>query len=656
MNSRRQVAFKEERQVCSRAPRSDRARESASGRPGVCAVAMGKPARSPHSNERSRITRARLGLAVAAFFTLSGCGTGDVTPAAPTQFVATQDPTNFDWINFSWTPTDVKITGYEAEGRMGTGTWQSVGGPIPPDAIGGTAELDSSVAEITDFSFRIRSVNGSRRSAWSNEAAYRRGLRWPVGGSASVVTGQGVQIDWQNGSTVATAVRIDRLLEGTWQALISLPPTDTKFLDVSPPVGPSTYRLITTAGTEESLPTILHCAGFPPTPVFDLTATTETSGIRIRWSNPPGRTAGLVVYRASLYGLSSETMMGPVSPLLPAGTQEYLDPAAPGVHRYAVRIRFADTDVPVDSATVMAVANPTGTPTLLARWMDLPEQPSSVTAVARDSQGRLALAIDGNYVATGGQRIAFLGAGTPPGVDLGSNFGFAAPSVAFDPLDHPHAMVLRPVPGQPALAALVHAWHDGIAWQEEEVARRSFDDKATVRFTVGRGGELSAAWTIGGSAPVTEFAFRGVAGWISDDLTAMQPPGARLAGLEIDGSGVPTVLLQDQYGARPTLLSKAGAWTAEEVPFGSGVIGGFGALYLLPAGIGVVQYRVFPPPPGSGYASSQVVTMERVSGTWSAESLVREYPVALGSPWEGALGARSSPDGSAGRCGSSTVS
>jgi hypothetical protein len=594
---------------------------------------MGKPDGSKSPIERSRFARTRLGLAVAAFFTLSGCGTGDVTPAAPTQFVASQNPANFDWINFSWTPPDVKITSYEAEGRMGTGTWQSVGGPIPPDAIGGTAELDSSVPEITDFSFRIRSVNGSRRSAWSNEAAYRRGIRWPVGGSASVVTGQGVQIDWQNISTVATAVRIERLLEGAWQALISLSPTDTKFLDVSPPVGPSTYRLITTAGTEESLPTILYCPGFPPTPVSDLTATTEASGIRIRWSNPPGRTAGLLVYRDDLY------FMYPVSPLLPAGTQEYLDPASPGVHRYAVRIRFADTDVPADSATVLAVANPTGTPTLLARWVDLPEQPSSVTAAARDSQGRLALALGSNYVipyATGGQWIAFLGPGAPSGVDLGSNFGFAAPSVAFDPLDHPHAMVLRPVPGQPALAALVHAWHDGIAWQEEEVARRGFDDTATVRFTVGGGGELSAAWTIGGSAPVAEFAFRDVAGWISDDLTAMQPPGARLAGLEIDGSGVPTVLLQDQYGARPTLLRKAGAWTAEEVPFGSGSSGGFGALYVVPDGVGVVQYRVFPPPPGSGYASSQVVTMERVSGTWSAESLVREFSVALVSPGEGA--------------------
>ena len=68
---------------------------------------------------------------------------------------------------------------------------------------------------------------------------------------------------------------------------------------------------------------------------------------------------------------------------------------------------------------------------------------------------------------------------------------------------------------------------------------------------------------------------------------------------------------------------------------------------MLPDGVGVVQYRGIPPPPGSGYASSQVVTMERVSGTWSAESLVREYPLSSQvSPGEGALGARSSPDGS----------
>jgi len=39
--------------------------------------------------------------------------------------------------------------------------------------------------------------------------------------------------------------------------------------------------------------------------------------------------------------------------------------------------------------------------------------------------------------------------------------------------------------------------------------------------------------------------------------------------------------------------------------------------------------------------------MERVSGTWSAESLVREYPFVVPvEDGEGTLGARSSPDGS----------
>ena len=571
-----------------------------------------------------------------------GCGKSDETPAPPTGLTATQDLVVFDDIDFTWTPPASAITGYEGEGRLGSGPWESLGEQLPPDAVGGTLQLDASVPEQLDLAFRLRSVNGSATSAWSDEVPFRRGVRFPAAFSASAVAGGGVQLQWQNGSAVATGLRIERWVNGAWEPMVTLAPGETRYLDASPEPGDNQYRIIATAGAEESLPAITSCPGYPALPVTDLTATTEVGGVRLRWTDPSqSGVAGFLVYRgAPFFGYPG----GPVSPLVPPGTEEWLDPAAPGVYGYQVETRFLDPNVPgVLSLWVLGLANPTGTPPLLASLLDLTGLPAGPSVAARDSQGRLALGLGQSYVipyGTGEQWLAVLGPGAPPVLDLGTNHGFAAGGVAFDPADHPHALVLRPVSGQPGVIALVHAWHDGAAWQEEEVARRGFDDVFTVRLATGLGGDLAAAWTIGGAAPVAELALRGPAGWSVEDLTALLPPSARLTGLDVDPSGIPTLLVG--RSAELTLLRKATAWLVEAVPFTTFGVGGGGALYAVPSGIGAVQYRAIPPPPESAYATCQLVTVERVSGTWGTESIAREDPVCV---FDGGPGGRASPVG-----------
>ena len=56
--------------------------------------------------------------------------------------------------------------GYELEGRVAAGPWEKVhDGLIPPDVVGGSLTVDSSVPELTALAFRIRAVRSRERAS-----------------------------------------------------------------------------------------------------------------------------------------------------------------------------------------------------------------------------------------------------------------------------------------------------------------------------------------------------------------------------------------------------------------------------------------------------------------------------------------------------------
>ncbi len=574
-----------------------------------------------------------LAFAVAA---LAGCGGGGGgAPAAPTGFTAIQNPGDFDQVDFAWTPPAGAIDGYEAEGRLGAGEWQSLGGDIPAGAIGGTIQfLAPAPPELTEFAFRLRSVRGGQRSAWTPEAPYHRTLR-PPANPAVAVEPDGLRLTWQNTSLLGTGVAIQLLRDGAWTTIASgLPATATTWLDAHQLVADAwrDYRILATAGAVQGMPVALFSTGYPATPVRALTATTEAGGVRLRWTLPPLLHAALVVHRRGPNDMGPGEVVAPLAP----GATSYLDPAPPGAYTWAVEIRFADPGALGPSADVAGVAPPSGAPAWTATPLLLPE----ATAAARDGAGRLALAIGSNYFppSTGAQRVAFHGEGAPPDHDLGENHGWAAPAVAFDAAGHPHAMVLRPVPpaapGEPAIA-LLHAWHDGAAWAEEEVVRRAFDDPDAVRFAVGPGGALHAAWTIAATGAAGH-AVRGAAGWTSEDLTAAWPAGGQLQGLAVDGAGAVHLLAR----AGPDLLLVHGAaWLAERVPYPTALAGLPAWLAPLPVGVGVLQQRLAGDPGAPGEVGG---LLERTAAGWSPESPV--WARVQAQPKD-AMGAVASPDG-----------
>lgn len=567
--------------------------------------------------------------AVVAGSSCKGSGGGASGPPPPTDVTLAQG-VEYDQVVATWTPPAGTIDGYEAQGRLGTaGAWQDLGVAIPAGAIGGVLQLQPTVPELETISFRIRALRSGAPGPWSAEASLFRGIRWPVW-LPITASPQGLVLQWTNGSRVATGLRVEREVMGAWHALATLQASSSTYLDRGPFVAgqPVRYRLVATREAQESNPSEGYSAGFPPTPVSDLTASTEPEGVRLRWSAPPISDQAFAVCRC---GIGSAICCSTATDHpLPASTTEYLDPAPPGAYAYEVSSRFSSPGLADGSAFTEALASPTGTPSLAGHLIRLP---GDAIGVARDSAGRYGTVHGGSYYppSTGQMTVRFTGAGSPPDRDFGSAHGWVSPFVVYDAQDHLHVMLLVPVTGDPAVA-LVHAWYDGSAWQEEQVVRRPFDSPLTVRFTLSAAGTLHAAWSVAGSGQV-EYAGRGAGGWAVEDLVPLLSPlglPMSLTGLAVDGTGIPTVLACGSSGC--AVARKDAGWVVEGVPSGPYV-----TLDATFAGAALLGERCVGGPPNPG---GQIFLDERTAAGWAPEVVVEDYAQCLPIDFGGTVDAR----------------
>jgi hypothetical protein len=578
---------------------------------------------------RRPVLAAALVSLVLAAASCKGSGGGTSAPPPPTG-VALAQGAEYDQVVATWTPPSGTIDGYEAQGRLGaSGAWQDLGVAIPAGAIGGVLQLQPTVPELETISFRIRAVRSGTPGPWSAEASLFRGIRWPLW-QPITASPQGLVLQWTSGSQVATGLRLEREVAGAWRVLATLPASASTYLDAGPFVAgaPVRYRLVATRDAQESIPSDGYGEGFPPTPVSGLTAVTEPGGVRLRWSAPPISDQAFAVCRCAI-GFAV-CCSGATDHPLPASTTEVLDPAPPGAYAYEVSSRFSSPGLADASAFTEALASPTGTPSLAGHLIRLP---SDATGVARDSAGRYATVHGGSYSPpyTGQMTVRFTGAGSPPDRDFGTAHGWVAPFAVYDPQDHLHVLLLVPVTGDPAVA-LVHAWHDGTAWHEEEVVRRPFDSPLTVRFTLSAAGTLHAAWSVAGSGQV-EYAGRGAGGWAVEDLVpALSPLGLplSLAGLAVDGTGVATVLACGSGGC--AVARKDAGWIVEGVPSGP-----YLTLDATFAGAALLGERCVGDPANPG---GRIFLDERTAAGWAPEAVVEDYAQCLPIEFGGTVDAR----------------
>jgi hypothetical protein len=532
------------------------------------------------------------------------CSGSDAAPAAPTGFSVTQSMASFDDVFVTWTAPPGFVDGYDAEARIGDGPWESVGS-IPGDAIGGTLTFNSSAPELTRFTFRIRSVRGGKRSGWV-EAQYFRALRWPTGAQSEPVR-EGIHLSWTNTSAAATGVRVSRHFADGWRAVADLPATAQSWTDGADLIVNQgiEYGIAATAGDVEGLPVTHYAQGYPPASVFDLTATPEAGGVRLRWVNSPVA-AGHEIHRAE--GLVV-TYFGDLNPVtLPASATEYLDPLPGGSWTWHVVSVYPGVGSPWSQ--VRGVSNPIGTPALLAGLVSLPDG----SEVTTDGGEKLGFAVGSTFYppSTGPQRLVFRGTGAPPDRDLGTNHGWAAPELAFDVGGNPHSVVLRPTGGAPPVA-LVHVWYDGAGWNEEEIARRAISDPLAVRLALDDTGGVHVAWTTIAGGPRAEYARRASGSWSAEDLSALVPSDATLRRFDVDALGAPSLAFES--GGTALLARFETAWTVETLPF---VGWSIWDVRRSPAGLDVVAEDCL-----NQGASMNLVLLERTIAGWGAKQVIR---------------------------------
>jgi hypothetical protein len=575
---------------------------------------------------------AALGVAL-GFSLLLSCGGGGgggstATPSAllpPANFTATQGAV-FDDVDFRWTPAGGGITGYEAEGRLGSGAWESLGTPIPADAIGGSITFDPSVPELTSFTFHIRSVRGTERSAWSPDAAYLRSLRPPealtVGPDANP---EAFALAWGRRSTANTGTRVERALRdangvpGPYVLAADLPAGATAYVD--PAVAESAsyqYRVRHTAGSVTGMEAI------STSPVSALRIPTEVriqsgaGSVSLQWTNRSLVATGIAVLRVD--GGTAPTPPPTVIAQLSPTTSSYLDAGlGAGTYTYTLELRSPSQSrqTPGYTGLSLPASGWTASQILL---------PSYVRNQGRD--GRWYGWENGHGT---GQTTLYRSAGSDweaHALPLGA-WAVLEPGTLVDRLGHPHAAYAW---RDPALLSgpmeLRHVWHDGTAWREEAAASRvlNFSASRDPRFALAGDGTPHLFWSSydTGGQGILEYAVKEGGTWVIQTITSPTWTTLNAVGLTAfqvaeEGTAYLALGLPSTNVATGQLFLQrrppGGSWSEEPVP-APGVQPGPGdPLVLLPTGAFQVDllYNVWDL---GDSATPWHVTTLRKSGTW----------------------------------------
>lgn len=242
-----------------------------------------------------------------------------------------------------------------------------------------------------------------------------------------------------------------------------------------------------------------------------------------------------------------------------------------------------------------------------------------------DSAGRLDFVDDGSFTdpiprpavsratATGEDRH-----------DLAPDFvGFVPPSIVIDGQDHPHSVYIRQGGGMPC--TLVHVWHDGSTWQEENVV--VIDIPEHNWFGVAADGTVHVAWVDGAIGPLlqVQHAVKSSGAWSVVAVPAWRGPSQDTRFVVApDGTAY---LLVD---ARELLMRPPGGdWSEVALPVLSETLADLWDMWLLAAdGCAVILYEfIRVPTPTNPYPDDTTYSRiyyvrQSTPGVWQEPELV----------------------------------
>jgi hypothetical protein len=532
-----------------------------------------------------------------------GGGQGAVDLQPPTAFTAVQGG-SFDQLALGWSEPTAQVDGYELEARIGGGAFTPLHtGLVPRGSIGAVIDLVTTVPELTQFTFRIRSALGGARSAWSPEVTYLRGIRPPSGLTATLTATPTIQLAWSNASAVADSLVVERAdadaFGSATSAWMPLPVSfgATTFDDASlHELVHQAYRVRYGKGGVWSSDAATSAGPVPLFAPVGLTATLVTGGVRLGWAN-----RSLVATRLTLTRWPSGT---PVD--LPVASTNALDP---------VSLPWPSTRYQLDASAPAAAGQ-----TVASTWCALPAYQVDGPAGPLDALNPSIPDAMGLRRGSDGWFHWMGASGAGPTVVSQDAAGVAVhdlsfqvtvnPLLALDATDRPHAVgFMVPATGS---RTLVHEWLGPAGWNSEVIAGYQ-GGGSTMVFAVDGLGRLHVLENLQhcvvsagacAMAPVPQ-----PAGWSSTGAASL-----------LAGSDGTVAVITTGYGASATPMAVAtrapgGGWTVEVVP----IDGGFNPepRLVLGAGgdLGLLYHHTNPAnPPGEMDARY----VERRAGAWSA--------------------------------------
>ena len=527
---------------------------------------------------RSALATGLMGLLVVCKGGGGGGGAESQAPPPPTDLSLAAGPT-FDALTVAWTPPASAVDGFAFEGRVEAGPWEAIPGLLPGQAIGATVDLNPATPELVTLGARMRAFRGGLFSAYSNEASFLRGLRPPTALTVTLEDWERLRLAWSGQSTAATALQVERALYddlaqsvGPYGVVASLPPQTATYVDAAGLQSNRSYHyrlrhLGTYRGTPVESGTAEAVANERPTPAppADLQVLPAGTGAQLAWRNRSTMATAVAVLRAD--GWTSDGLAPTLLTTLPSSATAYLD-APLGAGLYTYRVSAGGTP----SEPALLVLPPAG---LAATALTLPRGPYA----ARDSLGRWWMASTSDPTAAAWPTLTLsppAATGLAPWVlDLPVGSLLAEPGLLLDPADHPHAVILKALPNGTSSfpSDLVHLWHDGSAWRQETLARRTVASSSAsvgAEFALGPDGLPRVVWRNAGYDLAPEWAEMVGGLWaVAPVTTVLLGPGKDLP-LRIAFGADGTAFRSLALGGVAVLQTRApgGAWSEEVIPTG----------------------------------------------------------------------------------------
>jgi hypothetical protein len=417
----------------------------------------------------------RRALRLVALLCAAACAGGGSGPPPDVEgFTASE--VDFGTVRLAWLPRSGVADGYELDGRAGGGPWQSIATPatLPGTAAGANVTTAADTPELTALSFRIRRVRSGTPGSYA-QTDLLHGVH-PAADvaahAAELPSGSGVPtrvtpvtVSWTNASRVATALHLERaiatsaLADRDWVALpVAFGATSYADDDVRDDVS-YLYRVRYGAGDVLAAPALSPVVAVDLALPTRLTITAIAGGYRVSWVNHSAAATNVVVTRAPA------PQAPPVATfLLPSA--DHLDDLAPSFFpttRYAVTIQRGAPSFASARGPVAGLPEPPTVAGALPLAAAIALLPGSVH-VARDAAGQFHLA------GIGAQGLAVH---RPTGSTWDTHTeapltAIVHPGVAVDGGRHPHVLFTRGSSSPDA-----HVWHDGAAWQVEDLPSAS---------------------------------------------------------------------------------------------------------------------------------------------------------------------------------------